>query len=72
MPLDMIPMDEMIPENLNFNVEFEPTKVKDKKYVVNGKTGEYIGVVGNTFQCASHTDFFGGVHDTITECMGYA
>mgnify|MGYP005991310095 CR=1 FL=1 len=70
MPLDMIPMDEMIPENLNFNVEFEPTKVKDKKYVVNGKTGEYIGVVGNTFQCASHTDFFGGVHDTITENLG--
>jgi len=70
MPLDMIPMDEMIPENLDFNVEFEPTKVKDKKYVVNGKTGEYIGVVGNTFQCASHTDFFGGVHDTITENLG--
>ena len=70
MPLDMIPMQDMIPENLDFNVEFEPTKVKDKKYVINGTTGEYLGVVGDTFNCANHTDFFGGVHDTITENLG--
>ena len=70
MPLDTIPMDAMIPENLDFNVEFEPTKVKDKKYVINGTTGEYLGVVGDTFNCANHTDFFGGVHDTITENLG--
>jgi len=70
MPLDMIPMQDMIPENLDFEVEFEPTKVKDKKYVINATTGEYLGVVGDTFNCASHTDFFGGVHDTITENLG--
>ena len=60
---------DMIPEHLDFNVEFEPTKVADKKYVVNGTTGEYLGVVGNTFNCADHSDFFGGVHDTITESL---
>ena len=69
MPFD-IPMNEMIPQHLDFAVEFEPTKVKDKKYVINGNTGEYLGVVGDTFNCASHTDFFGGVHDTITENLG--
>lgn len=69
MPFD-IPMTDMIPEHLDFDVEFEPTKVKDKKYVINGNTGEYIGVVGEGFNCASHTDFFEGVHDTITENLG--
>ena len=59
MPFD-IPMQDMIPENLDFEVMFEPTKVKDKKYVINGYTGEYIGVVGDTFNCASHKDFFHG------------
>ena len=71
MPFD-IPMQDMIPENLDFAVEFEPTKVKDKKYVINGDTGEYIGVVGDTFNCASHTDFFEGVHNTVTEHLGEA
>jgi hypothetical protein len=71
MPLDFsIPMQEMIPEKLNFDVLFEPTKVHDKKYVINGNTGEYIGVVGNTFNCANHTNFFEGVHNTVTENLG--
>ena len=69
MPFD-IPMNEMIPTELDFDVEFEPTKVADKKYVINGTTGEYLGVVGDTFNCASHTQFFEGVHDTITENLG--
>lgn len=69
MPFD-IPMQDMIPENLDFTVAFEPTKVKDKKYVINGDTGEYIGVVGDTFNCASHTEFFEGVHNTVTENLG--
>ena len=71
MPFD-IPMNMMIPEELNFDPVFEPTKVKDKKYVINGNTGDYIGVVGDTFNCASHVDFFEGVHDTITENLGEA
>jgi len=58
---------DFIPEDLDFSVEFEATKVRDKKYVINGTTGEYIGVVGNTFNCADHADFFGGVYDTVTE-----
>ena len=56
-----------IPTKLDFGVEFEPTKVNDKKYVINGDTGEYIGIVGKGFTCASHGDFYRGVDDTITE-----
>lgn len=69
MPLDFTSQD-LIPENLDFDVVFEPTKFKEKKYVINGNTGEYLGVVGNSFSCANHGDFFMGVHDTITENLG--
>ncbi len=62
-------MLDYIPEHLDFNVEFEPTKVEDKKYVINGDTGEYIGVVGNGFTCANHGDFFRNVMDTTTETL---
>lgn len=60
MPLDMIP------ENLDFDVIFEPTKVDDKKYVIDGNTGKYIAVVGKDFNCASHGDFFRDVSDAVT------
>ena len=60
---------EYIPENLDFNVTFEPTKVDDKKYVINENTGDYIGIVGNGFTCASHGDFFRNVMDTTTETL---
>jgi len=62
-------MLEYIPENLDFDVMFEPTKVDDKKYVINGNTGDYIGIVGNGFTCASHTDFFTNVMQTTTETL---
>ena len=60
---------EYIPENLDFNVTFEPTKVDDKKYVINENTGDYIGIVGNGFTCASHGDFFRNVMDTTTQTL---
>ena len=70
MPLDYVSnLIDQVPENLQFDVHFEPTKVRDKKYVINGDTGEYIGVVGDTFNCASHKDFFHGVQDTMTETL---
>jgi len=62
-------MNFNIPDNLDFDVEFEPTKVEDKKYVINGSTGEYIGVVGNGFTCASHGDFFSKVVDTTVSTL---
>jgi hypothetical protein len=52
---------------LDFEVEFEETKFKDKKYVINANTGEYLGIVGKDFTCANHGDFFRNVVDTATQ-----
>jgi len=58
---------EYIPENLDFKVDFEPTRVSDKKYVINRSTAEPIAIVGKDFTCANHGDFFRSVMDTVTE-----
>src|SRR6056300_1553952 len=58
---------EYIPENLDFDVTFEPTRVADKKYVIDGNTGEPIAIVGKDFTCASHGDFFRDVMSTVTD-----
>ena len=65
MPFDITQFD--VPEVLDFAVEFEPTKVSDKKYVINADTGKYLGIVGKSFTCASHGDFYRGVYHTITD-----
>ena len=57
---------EYVPENLDFDVIFEPTKVADKKYVIDSNTGDYIAVVGKDFNCASHGDFFRDVMGAVT------
>jgi len=56
-----------IPTYLDFDVEFEDTKVNDKKYVINKNNGKYLGIVGEGFKCASHGDFYRGVYETVTE-----
>ncbi len=58
-----------IPEYLDFDVAFEDTRMPDKKYVINQSTGQPLGIVGKSFQCASHGDFFRGVVDTATETL---
>ena len=55
------------PQHIDFDVDFEPTKMRDKKYVLNANTGEYLGIVGNGFTCVSHKDFYTNVVDTVTE-----
>jgi len=67
MPLDFTNIIEAVPENLNFKTVFEPTKFKEKKYVINGNTGDYIGIVGKDFNCADHSDFFHDVQDAVLE-----
>lgn len=58
-----------IPEDLDFDVAFEDTRMPDKKYVINQTTGQPLGIVGKSFQCASHGDFFRGVVNTATETL---
>ena len=69
MPLDFT-ADQIVPDHINFPVEFEPTKYDKSKYVINGNTGEYLGIVGSGFSCASHGDFFTKAHNTISEHLG--
>ena len=71
MPLDMIqtnvPSELLLPEYLDFPVEYEPTRVHDKKYAINGYSGEPYAVVGVGFNCANHGEFFNSVAHVITE-----
>jgi len=60
-------MLEYIPENLDFDVSFEPTRVADKKYVIDGNTGEPIAIVGENFNCSSHGDFFRDIMSRVTD-----
>jgi len=62
---------DMIPDHIDFDVDFEETKFNGKKYVINANTGEYLGVVGKDFNCASHGDFFRNVVDTATNELGF-
>lgn len=60
-------MLEYIPENLDFDVTFEPTRVADKKYVIDNNTGEPIAIVGENFNCSSHGDFFRDIMSRVTD-----
>jgi hypothetical protein len=57
----------MMPEALDFEPVFEPSRQSRHKYVIDGNSGEVLGHVGDTFTCASHRDFFEGVWGQITE-----
>ena len=68
MPLDNVNnYFQEIPYHLDFSVSYEPTKVRDKRYVINNSTGEYLGIVGDKFNCANHTEFFHGVQGAMLE-----
>ena len=71
MPLDYVTDDKKplftLDSNIDFKLQFELTKFSKKKYVINEDTGEYLGVVGDTFSCASHGDFFRGVEEVIQQ-----
>jgi len=51
--------------DLNFGIKFERTKFSGKRYVINNVTGDYIGIVGDSFKCASHPKFFNGIKNVI-------
>ena len=68
MPLDFThQLIADIPENLDFEHQYEDTKFDGKKYVINGSTGDYLGIVGDGFTCASHGKFFTKVQEVMME-----
>lgn len=73
MPLDYTPQFiENTPHHLSFDIEFEPTKFNGKKYVINGDTGDYLGIVGNDFPKETHKSFFDKVQEVMTEKLSPA
>jgi len=46
-----------LPDYLQFDTYYEPSRMHDKKYAINTLTGEVLGIVGNNFNCGSHQDF---------------
>ena len=72
MPFDMnfLPFNYDMPESIDFDIAFEPTKVDDQKYVINTTTGEYLRVVGKDFTCVSHPEHYNGVVNTIVDTLG--
>jgi len=69
MPLDFT-AEEIVPDHINFPVIHEPTKFDKSKYVVNGNTGEYLGIVGTGFPKKSHGEYFTEVHNGISDHFG--
>tara|TARA_R100000406_G_scaffold95646_1_gene90589 strand:- start:431 stop:1291 length:861 start_codon:yes stop_codon:yes gene_type:complete len=58
-----------LPEELVFDVGYEPCKVPNKKYVFNQKTGEYLNVVGSNYQCVGHHTFAKSIFSAINESI---
>ena len=46
-----------LPDYLQFDTYYEPSRMHDKKYAINSHTGEVLGIVGSNFHCGSHQAF---------------
>ena len=40
-----------LPDYLQFDTYYEPSRMHDKKYAINTLTGEVLGIVGSNFNC---------------------
>ena len=59
--------DLTVPEHLDFDVSFDKTRVRDKKYVINSNTDEAIAIIGRSATARNHAEFYNRVWDTIVE-----
>ena len=59
--------DLTVPEHLDFDVSFDKTRVRDKKYVINSDTDEAIAIIGRSATARNHAEFYNRVWDTIVE-----
>ena len=57
----------IVPDHLDFDVSFDKTRVKDKKYVINSNTDEAIAIIGRSATARNHAEFYNRVWDTIVE-----
>ena len=57
----------IVPDDLDFDVHFNDTRVRDKKYVINSDTDEAIAIIGRGATARNHSEFYNRVWDTIVE-----
>ena len=57
----------IVPDHLDFDVSFDKTRVRDKKYVINSNTDEAIAIIGRSATARNHAEFYNRVWDTIVE-----
>ena len=57
----------IVPNYLDFDVHFNDTRVRDKKYVINSDTDEAIAIIGRGATARNHAEFYNRVWDTIVE-----
>jgi len=57
----------IVPDHLDFDVHFNDTRVRDKKYVINSDTDEAIAIIGKGATARNHAEFYNRVWDTIVE-----
>ena len=70
MPFDMsntASHELIVPDHLDFDVSFDKTRVRDKKYVINSNTDEAIAIIGRSATARNHAEFYNRVWDTIVE-----
>ena len=69
MALDFISKYDL-PMEYNFKVSKEPTKFKGQSYVVNEHTGDYLGIVGDSYSLTSHGEYYNKVWEKTEEILG--
>ena len=57
----------IVPDHLDFDVHFNDTRVRDKKYVINSDTDKAIAIIGKGATARNHAEFYNRVWDTIVE-----
>lgn len=60
-----------IPEAIDFDIEFEPTRLKGKNYVVNTTTDTVVGIVGSNYPYNPHPEYFKQIQETIIDNLSY-
>jgi len=56
-----------VPDDISFDIGYEPTKIDGKKYVYREDTGQYLNVVGNDFTATNHSNFAHTVWSTMKD-----
>tara|TARA_R100001086_G_scaffold108429_1_gene54784 strand:+ start:132 stop:1034 length:903 start_codon:yes stop_codon:yes gene_type:complete len=51
-------VESQLPDDIKFSVGYEPTKMYGKRYVINRRKDEVIGIVGDKFNTVTHSKFF--------------